>query len=176
MVLDFVNKILALGAIGSQIFIVLIIAYFLFYRKNHKINNFFVKNGVYFAFFVALVAMMGSLFYSNIAGFVPCPLCWFQRIFMYPEVIILGLAVLMKEDKHIINYTLALSVVGLIISVYNNYIVFSGLHSLVCSISEPCSINYVLEFGYITIPMMALTAFALINTFLIIKKFYGKTI
>ena len=169
MVLDFVNKILALGAIGSQIFIVLIIAYFLFYRKNHKINNFFVKNGVYFAFFVALVAMMGSLFYSNIAGFVPCPLCWFQRIFMYPEVIVLGLA-LLKKDEKIIDYSLALSAAGWIISAYHNYIYFKGLHSLVCTSAESCTTTYFLEYGYITISMMALTAFSLIILLLINKK------
>ena len=172
--LGIVNKILALGTIGSQIFIVLAIAYaFLPYKKSY-ISDFFVKNGTKLAFVVALVATSGSLFYSNYAGFLPCSLCWFQRIFMYPEVVLLGLALMKKEDK-IINYNLTLSIIGLVISAYHNFIIYKGMHSTVCTISEPCTINYILEFGYITIPMMALTAFALISLLLIIKS-YGKRI
>ena len=159
--LYFVNNLLALSVIASQIFIVLAIIYIVLPYKKNRLSDFFSKNGIKFAFIVALIATVGSLFYSNYAGFEPCVLCWFQRIFMYPEVILLGLALIKKDDK-IIDYSLTLSVAGFVISIYHNYIVFKGLHSVVCTISEPCTINYVLEYGYITIPMMALTAFLLI--------------
>jgi len=169
MFLNLVNKFLALATIGSQIFIALAIIYIVLPYKKGKISNFFAKNGVVFAFVVSLAATAGSLFYSNYAGYVPCNLCWFQRIFMYPEVILLGLA-LIKKDEKIIDYSLALSLIGLVISIYHNYIIFKGLHSVVCTISEPCATNYVLEYGYVTIPMMALTAFALVSLLLIIKR------
>jgi disulfide bond formation protein DsbB len=170
MLLDVVDETLAIGTIASQIFIVLAIIYIFSPFKKNKVSDFFSRNGIKFAFIVALTATAGSLFYSGYAGFIPCSLCWFQRIFMYPEVIILGLA-WFKKDKNIIDYSLVLSAIGLIISIYHNYIVFSGLHSTICTISEPCSINYVLEFGYITIPMMAMTAFLLMILLLIFKKY-----
>jgi disulfide bond formation protein DsbB len=173
--LDTVNKILGLGTIAAQIFIVLAIIYIILPVKRNKISDFFRRNGIILAFIVALVATCGSLFYSNYAGFVPCPLCWFQRIFMYPEVIILGLA-LIKKDEKIVDYGLALSIIGIVISIYHNYIYFVGLRSTFCNISEPCTVTYVLEYGYVTIPMMALTAFALVILLLIYKKYDRKNI
>jgi disulfide bond formation protein DsbB len=146
---------------------------FVLFNKKNKISEFFANNGIKFAFIVALIATCGSLFYSNYAGFEPCVLCWLQRIFMYPEVILLGLAII-KRDNKIIDYNLALSLIGLVISIYHNNLVIKGLHSTICTISEPCTINYVLEYGYITIPMMALTAFSLISILLIFKKYYGR--
>ena len=88
---------------------------------------------------------------------------------MYPLVILLGLALIKKEDK-IIDYSLALSVVGFVISVYHNFIYFQGLHSVVCTSAESCATPYVTEFGYITIPVMAMTAFAMIILILSIKR------
>jgi len=176
ILLDVINKLLALGVIASQIFIVLAVVYFFVPCKTKlKVYSFFSRNSIKFAFIIACLAMAGSLFYSNYAGFVPCPLCWFQRIFMYPEVILLGLA-LIKKDENVIDYNLALSVIGLAISIYHNYIYIQGLYSVVCTTAESCIAPYVTEFGYITIPMMALTAFALISLLLINKKIYGKKI
>jgi len=174
-IVDAVNKILALGVIGSQIFIAFFIIYSFFVHKKNKVSEFFAENGLMFAFIVALVATLGSLFYSNYVGFVPCTLCWFQRIFMYPEVVLLGLAIIKKKEE-IIDYSLTLSILGFVISIYHNFIYFKGLHSTVCTSAESCITPYVSEFGYITIPMMALTAFALIILLLIIKKYYGKRI
>lgn len=171
--LYFVNKILALGAIASQIFIVLAIVYMILFRQRNKVTDFFSRNGIKMAFMVSVVAVSGSLFYAGYAGFVPCNLCWFQRIFMYPEVILLGLA-LLKKDEGIVDYVLSLSIVGAVISIYHNYIYFKSLASAFCTISEPCTVAYVTEFNYITIPMMALTAFLLITLLLIARKYYDK--
>ena len=165
-----VNKILALGAIGSQIFIILAIIYIILPYKKSLISKFFAKNGMKFAFIIASIAMLGSLFYSNYAGFTPCILCWYQRIFMYSVAILLGLG-LIKKDEKIIDYSLTFAVIGLIISIYHNYIYFKGLHATVCTAADSCITPYVTEFGYITIPMMALTAFSLVILFLIIKEY-----
>ena len=170
MLLNFVNKLLALATIGSQVFIILAIIYALFVHKKNVVSGFFAKNGMVLAFIVALVATSGSLFYSNYAGFAPCSLCWFQRIFMYPEVILLGLA-LLKNDRGIVDYSLTLTAVGLIISVYHNYIYIKSLSSTFCTMSEPCIVAHVTEFGYVTIPMMALTAFLMVGLLLIYVKY-----
>jgi disulfide bond formation protein DsbB len=179
--LDFVNMFLAVGVIALQIFVVVATIYMLssrFYRgssapnglsgtyRKEQVDKFFGENGLRLAFILAALATAGSLFYSNYAGFAPCPLCWFQRIFMYPQVLILGLA-LLKKDNHIIDYSLMLSITGGLISVYHNYIYFLGLHSTICTSAESCTTPYLTVFGYITIPIMALTVFAAISLILI---------
>ena len=89
--LEFANKKLAIETIIAQLGILAAIVYVLFLRKQFpKIGAFLGRYGLLFAFLTALGATAGSLFYSNVAGFAPCELCWFQRIFMYPLVIILG--------------------------------------------------------------------------------------
>ncbi|MGA2418221.1 MAG: disulfide bond formation protein B [Candidatus Staskawiczbacteria bacterium] len=174
MAIDVFNKILATGVVISQVFIVLVILWgtlrVLFLRRKYAVvSKFLAENGIRFSFLVALIAAAGSLFYSNVAGFTPCELCWFQRIFMYPEVIILGLA-LIKKDAKIIDYALLLAFIGWLISLYHNYIYYQGLSSTVCRIGESCITPYVTVFGYITIPMMALTAFSLIIVLLLCQK------
>jgi disulfide bond formation protein DsbB len=162
MITDTVNIILGLLVLLSQIAFVMGLAYYFFFRQKYPaILEYFSKNGILFSFIVALISTLGSLFYSNIAGFTPCSLCWFQRIFMYPEVFLLGLA-LYKKEKAIIDYSLLLSAVGWLISAYHNYTFYKHIASTFCQIGEDCTIKYVVEFGYITIPMMALTGFTLI--------------
>ncbi|OGN02917.1 MAG: hypothetical protein A2655_02580 [Candidatus Yanofskybacteria bacterium RIFCSPHIGHO2_01_FULL_43_42] len=140
--------------------------------------KFFIKHAILFAFLVALTATLGSLFYSQIMGFEPCELCWFQRIFMYPLVILFGIALYKKQD-HIIDYTLSLAVVGGAISLYHNYIYYykKGLAAN-CQLAGidvvSCIKLYISEFGYITIPLMALTAFALIIIFLVLRKIHNQ--
>lgn len=171
MITDITSKILGVLTIGSQIFIVLTVLYFLFFRKKkNAISDFFSDNSTNLCFLVSLVATMGSLFYSTYAGFTPCELCWFQRIFMYPLVLILGVG-LVKKSREITDYAFPSAFFGLAISVYHNYIYYQSISSSVCTASESCIIPYVSEFGYIGIPMMALTAFLLITALLIIKKY-----
>ena len=122
------------------------------------------EKALWFAFLVALVATSGSLFYSEIAGFEPCKLCWFQRIFMYPQVILLGMALWIK-DRRVADYGILLAVLGALVAGYH-YLLQRGIApDLPCSAvgySTACSRVFVMNFGYITIPLMAFTAFLLI--------------
>lgn len=139
-------------------------------RKKHPIlhaaHRFFRDKGVIFAFVVAMAGTLSSLFYSEIAHFAPCLLCTWQRIFLYPQVILLGAALWYKNKKFHV-YSILLSVIGGVIALYNTYIQFSGSSILPCGISVSCTKRYFLEFGYITIPTMALTGFLLILLLLI---------
>lgn len=117
---------------------------------------------------VAVVATSGSLYFSEIALFAPCKDCWFQRIFMYPQVILLAIA-LWKKDAAIPYYILALSLLGILIS-GDQYIeqwkamLNPAEHDPLkpCDLSGiSCSATYILEYRYITIPLMAGTAFLL---------------
>ena len=127
--------------------------------------------GLTFAFVVSLVATAGSLFLSEVMGFIPCDLCWFQRIFMYPLVLILGRAAL-KDDWSVTGYALPLSVIGGSISVwhYANQKVPGLADMAPCRSGVPCNVDYLDWFGVITIPFMALIAFILITVFLIVGK------
>lgn len=165
-----VNQILALLTIIGQIILAVLIVS-LTIRRN-QLFDFFAKHTLVFSFLVAFLATLGSLFYSEIAGYEPCKLCWFQRILMYPQVIILGLAWL-KKDHGIILYSLALSSLGALIAGYHYLLQIGLVPSIGCSAvgySIGCAKRFVMQFGYITIPMMALTVFLLIISFMIILK------
>lgn len=116
------------------------------------------------AFLVAAIATGGSLFFSEIAGFVPCELCWFQRICMYPLSIITLLAAL-RNDFRVARYLLPLPLVGACVSIYH-LLIEQGVvqQSTSCLLSAPggCATKWINEFGYMTIPTLALTAFLLL--------------
>ena len=134
------------------------------------------RNALLFAFIVALTATLGSLFYSEVAKYTPCLLCWYQRIFMYPQTLLLGLATL-KKDAKIAAYSLTLSLVGLVIAAYHYSLQINPNPLAPCSTvgySVSCSQRFAAEYGYITIPMMSLTAFALIALAMIILKLSQK--
>jgi disulfide bond formation protein DsbB len=117
---------------------------------------------LWLVFAIALVATAGSLFFSEVEHFVPCKLCWFQRIAMYP-LVLLALPAL-ERDTRAARYFLPLPVVGLGVSLWH-VLVERGVieETQSCEISAPggCSVKWVEELGYVTIPTLAATAFAL---------------
>lgn len=127
--------------------------------------------GLYFAWLVSIVATGGSLYFSEVLGFVPCVLCWYQRILMYPLIILLGIATY-RQDKTISTYVLPLSFIGLVISAYHILIqTFPNLASEAsCKAGVPCTVDSLNLFGFITIPMLAGTAFLLISLSLLLMR------
>lgn len=111
---------------------------------------------------VAAVATGGSLYYSEVAGFPPCRLCWAQRGFMYPLVPILGVAA-WRRVWSVASWARAAALLGGAVSVWHLLIEhFPTLEGAVaCEPANPCSLVWVREFGFVTIPYMALSAFAL---------------
>ena len=115
---------------------------------------------------VAAVCTLGSLYYSEIADFPPCRLCWYQRICMYPLVPLLGMAA-WRRDTGIRMYALPLAVVGAAIATYHVILErVPSLESGACEATNPCTIIWVERFGYLTIPSMALTGFVAIAVLL----------
>jgi len=136
---------------------------------RRDVVDFFSDFSIELAFLTALAGLIGSLFYSNIAGFVPCLLCLWQRVFLYPQVVILGIALITK-DNGVRKYSIALSAIGALIATYHTYLQFGGTSLINCAASGVgCEHVYFMEFGYVTIPTMALTAFALIIIFLLFR-------
>ncbi|WP_019244055.1 MULTISPECIES: disulfide oxidoreductase [Bacillus] len=126
--------------------------------ENKKIENF-----LFIAWATSIIATFGSLYFSEIRHYIPCDLCWYQRIIMYPFTIFLGIAVV-KKDFNIGFYSMILSTVGTCISTYH-YII-QKIPSFAATVPScgriPCEAQYINWFGFITIPFLALTAFIII--------------
>lgn len=159
-----VTQILSYLTVAAQV-ISLFLLMVLFARKSFGGQlKFFSDRAILFSFIVAAMAMGSSFFYSEVAGFAPCTLCWYQRILMYPQVFLLGLALLRKE-RAIVPYSILLSAVGGTIAGYHYLLQIGVVPELPCAAtgySVACSQRFVLSLGYITIPMMAFSAFVLI--------------
>jgi disulfide bond formation protein DsbB len=127
------------------------------------------------AWTLALVATVGSLFFSEVMQLPPCVLCWYQRIAMYPLVLIIGIGIISKDVRMKI-YALPLCLVGLAISVYHNLLYYGIIpESIVpCQQGISCTSRQIEWLGFITIPLMSLTAFILITICLFLHKSRGK--
>jgi disulfide bond formation protein DsbB len=126
------------------------------------------------AFVVASIATGGSLFYSQVAGAVPCEFCWFQRVLMYP-LSIFTLFLAARGDTRGARYLIPLPVVGAGTSIYHMLIERNVIHEpRACSLSAPggCAVNWIARegFGYLTIPTLALTGFLLLIGFLVLAS------
>lgn len=126
-----------------------------------------IRYGVYFAWLIALVSTLGSLYFSEIKNYIPCELCWYQRIFMYPMVILLGMATY-RDDRRIADYALPLTFCGGGIALFHYLIQrFPSLAAASpCKEGVPCNLDYINWFGFITIPLLSLVAFGLMFYFL----------
>lgn len=115
----------------------------------------------YLAWVIALVATVGSLFFSEVMGLPPCVLCWYQRIAMYPLVAIIGSGIIMR-DARMRYYALPVCLTGLAISVYHNLLYYGVIPESItpCAQGVSCTSRQIEWLGFITIPLMALTAFA----------------
>ncbi|MFD1203730.1 disulfide oxidoreductase [Sporosarcina contaminans] len=124
-----------------------------------------------FSWITAIIAVAGSLFFSERMGFIPCTLCWYQRILMYPLAVLLGIA-FYRNDRAIYKYVLPLSIIGMIVSTY--HYALQKLPTLqeisVCTSGVPCSGQYINYLGFITIPFLALIAFTMITIMMFILR------
>jgi disulfide bond formation protein DsbB len=126
---------------------------------------------IFLSFLISLIATLGSLFFSEIMNFIPCSLCWYQRIFMYPLVFLFLINLLFPDDK-IFKYTFPLVFIGWIISIYHNLLMFKIIPENLspCVQGVPCSVDYLNWFGFITIPLLSFFAYTFILILLIMLK------
>ncbi|MEM3374329.1 MAG: disulfide bond formation protein B [Candidatus Woesearchaeota archaeon] len=158
----------------------LITLLFIYILKKEFFKNFlkiFYKYSLFFAFLVSLVSTIGSLSFSEILKLEPCRLCWFQRIFMYPLVILLGLPLFIKKFRKdffvLKKYIILLALIGSLFSIYHHTLQIFGSffnQNYICDVNGiSCSTAY-FQFGYITIPLMALTSFIMIIFIISVNK------
>lgn len=125
----------------------------------------------YLAWIIALVATVGSLFFSEVMQLPPCVLCWYQRIAMYPLVLIIGIGIITRDGRMKV-YALSLCLIGLAISIYHNLLYYGILPESIapCTQGISCTSRQIEWLGFITIPLMALTAFVSIALCLLFYK------
>lgn len=132
------------------------------------------RQGMRIAFAFAVAGVAGSLFYSEAAGFPLCVLCVFQRMLLIPQAMVLAIG--MWHRRRIYgDMALVLATSGLIVAAYNQYLQFGGAELVPCGADGgACARRFFVEFGYVTIPMMALTCFGLIAGVLVARKIVHK--
>ena len=171
-----INYWVACGAVGMQLGAVAFLAVF-FLRKRfpdlEDIAGLVKKWGLWLGFLLTLGATVMSLFYSEILGFVPCGLCWVMRIFMYSQVVLFGLA-LWKRDRAIADYSIALSVLGIVVGLYQHYLQMGGTDVLPCpatiSQAADCAQRFLFEFGYVTFPLIGVSLFVLLISIMLFVR------
>jgi disulfide bond formation protein DsbB len=107
---------------------------------------------------IAGAATAGSLYYSEVAGYIPCEYCWYQRIAMYPIVVVLGIAAV-RRDRGAAWTSLTLAAIGLAISIYHYRLQLWPDSGSSCDLTAPCSVQWVDTFGFVSIPFMAGSGF-----------------
>jgi len=129
--------------------------------KQQEINNDWLL--IFSAWLIAAVSTLGSLFFSEVMELIPCVLCWYQRIFLFPLAIILLIG-LFPLDKKVVNYSLPLAIIGLLFTVYHCLLFFGVIPENLqpCSQGVSCTDDNMELFGFLPIPLLALIAFLMI--------------
>jgi disulfide bond formation protein DsbB len=133
--------------------------------------NWLKRNALYLAWIVALLAAFGSLYFQYVAGFPPCILCWYQRIAMYPLVLIIPIGII-KKDPVLPIYALTLSVIGSAIAIFHNLLYYNLIpeSAAPCLQGISCTTKFIEWFGFLTIPLLSLISFAVIIALAIIAR------
>lgn len=127
-------------------------------------NYFSIKQLTYGAWGVSLLAMLGSLYFSEVMHLPPCVLCWYQRVFLYPLVFIFPIGIV-KQDRNLPYYVLPLTFAGGAIALYHNLLYYQILPESAgpCQAGISCTVKLIEWFGFVTIPFLSLVAFLLIG-------------
>lgn len=140
-----------------------------------RISVWLNRNSLYIALLAAWIAMCGSLYFSEVRGYVPCVLCWYQRILMYPLTAVIAIG-LLRRDGNLPYYVLPFSLFGLGVSTYHYLLektdLFAG--SSFCAQGVSCTTQWINWFGFVTIPFLALTAFLIITIMSVIALLNGQ--
>ncbi len=155
---------LSLATIIGGVFLVIWFCYLVVkrYQKEEGIVLGFLSRAVLpIGFFVSLGGLFLTLLYSEVFHYAPCDLCWFQRVFLYPQVFIFGYA-WFRKDRNILPYALMLSIVGFIIAGYHHllqvgYDIYKPCSTAIFAVD--CSKPSFIEFGFVTFPFMAVVLF-----------------
>lgn len=172
----YLNLILGSGAILLFVASIVVLAILFAAPRKNSYLGFIDRHYLKLGFIVSFIAAIFSMVYSEIVGFLPCYLCWYQRIFLFPLPFIFGTAI-WTQDRHIVKYVLPLLSVGFIISIYQNFIFYFGDPG-----TKPCDASgvscyqlLIQEFGgHFQIPFYSLAAYLGLIAIVLTAHFYKK--
>jgi len=174
MITELATPVITTTTLASHVvFVVFLFLYFTQSKFKQGTGKFVKKYIDEIIFLISFAALAGSLIYSNIVGFPPCELCWIQRIFIYPQPL-LALVSFWRKEKLVVFYALPLSILGGLVALFQSLTDWGiGGSLLPCTATGgACARVYVMEYGYITIPVMALTTFIYL---LVVSWIYKKS-
>jgi disulfide bond formation protein DsbB len=121
---------------------------------------------------IATASTLGALYFSDVMDMPPCVLCWYQRIAMFPLVLLLP-AGLFPLDPRVVRYTLPLALAGCGVALFHVLLVAGVIPEEIrpCSQGVPCADSPVIGFGFVTIPLLSLVAFGAIAALLVLAHF-----
>lgn len=165
--------ILATGIVALQVILAIII-FLMIIKKDTKIRKHFQKHGMKYALVAVSAALIGSLGFSELYAYEPCKLCWVQRIFHYPQLILFAVA-LRYKDSRVWTYSIWLSVLGILVGVYQIMMQFSPTLAVIeiCNIipaAADCSDILIQAYGYVSIPVMSVTLYAALIVLYYLQK------
>lgn len=142
-------------------------------RINHA------EYATYIIWFIGWASIFGSLYFSEIRKFVPCELCWWQRLLIYPLAILATVAIVRKDYKNVAYYALPFGVIGMLMSAYHSLLQWGIIEHNLLDCSEraavPCSNPEIMVFGFITIPFLAFVAFTVVTAVSSISIYLSKS-
>lgn len=164
--LETANAAVGIATVALQFIALALLGAYVMRRRNPQaadIGASIGEWGLWAGFALTAGGVVLSLFYSEVLGLVPCGLCWLMRIFMYSQAVLFAVA-LYKRDRGIADYSIALSIFGLFLGLYQHYLQMGGESLLPCPASgvSDCAKRFLFEFGYITFPLAGATLFALL--------------
>ncbi len=164
------SALLAVAAIGWTLLLLWVIVAASGGETRRALIQVVRTNAMRFTLLLSGASMMGSLYFSEVAHYAPCKLCWYQRVCMY-SIAIISLVAVVRRERTAAPYVLTLSLVGLFISSYH-YLVewFPQLESRVCAVDVPCTTVWFRELGFLTMPSMAGIAFLAMALTLVVER------
>lgn len=135
------------------------------------IKNWLSEHSIYLAWTLALVSFLGSVYFAEVLSIPRCILCWWQDIFMYPLVFVIGTGIL-RKDKNVWAYVLPLSIIGTGVALYQNLLVWHVISESLapCTLGVSCVTQTFVALNFITIPLLSLVSFSLITLLMLIHR------
>jgi len=158
--IEFIEQINFILGIGGLVTLLATFVLIVDLKTKCILSSYIKEWGMHLALLITLGATILTLVYSEIFGLIPCGLCWFERIALYPQVLLLSVALYYK-DTLVPRYGIVLSLFGLILSLYHHYIQMGGSDLIPCPASAAdCAKRFMFELGFITFPLLAAILFA----------------
>jgi disulfide bond formation protein DsbB len=175
--LETMNGLVGLGTVALQIATLVLLAAYATrgrFAAARSLVSLAGRWGIILALKLSLVATLAALFYSDVLGIPPCPLCWWQRVFLFPQVVLFALA--LWRGTRVVAASLALSVLGLAVALYHHALQVLPGSNLPCPAQGvSCAQRIIFEFGYITFPLVAATVFAFLIVLLLCVRAQSRT-